>query len=88
LIGSSARFLLTNHASVVLRERGIPVEWVRRVMAHPCLCLPDAEDPEVLHALAPIVEREDRVLRVVYNEGIDPLLVVTAYFDRAWRGLL
>jgi hypothetical protein len=82
------RFLLTDHASEVLRERGISVEWVRRVLTHPHLRLPDAEDPDLLHALAPIAEREDRVLRVVYNEKIDPWRVITAYFDRAWRGML
>ena len=73
---------------MVLRERGIPVEWVRRVLAHPHLRLPDAEDPDLFHALAPITEREDRVLRVVYNGEIDPWRVVTAYFDRAWRGMI
>ena len=82
------RFLLTKHASMVLRERDIPVEWVRRVLTHPHLRLPDAEDPDLFHALAPIAEREDRVLRVVYNGTIDPWRVVTAYFDRAWRGML
>ena len=82
------RYLLTNHASVVLRERDISVEWVRRVLTHPHLRLPDAEDPDLLHALAPIAEREDRVLRVVYNGATEPWRVVTAYFDRAWRGLL
>jgi len=82
------RFLLTNHASVILRERDIPVEWVRRVLTHARLRLPDAEDPDLLHALAPIAEREDRVLRVVYNGATEPWRVVTAYFDRAWRGLL
>ena len=85
---SPNRFLLTNHASVVLRERDIPVEWVRRVLTHPHLRLPDANAPDLLHALAPIVEREDRVLRVIYNEKMDPWRVVTAYFDRAWKGML
>jgi hypothetical protein len=87
-MGSPNRFLLTNHASVVLRERDISVEWVRRVLTHPCLRLPDAEDPDLFHALAPIAEREDRVLRVVYNGTTDPCRVVTAYFDRDWRGML
>ena len=81
------RFLLTNHASVILRERDIPVEWVRRVLTHPRHRLSDAEDPDLLHALAPIAEREDRVLRVVYNGATEPWRVVTAFFDRAWRGL-
>jgi hypothetical protein len=87
-MGSPNRFLLTNHASVVLRERDIPVEWVRRVLTHPHLRLPDAEDPDLFHALAPIAERKDRVLRVVYNGTMNPWRVVTAYFDRAWRGML
>ena len=68
------RFLLTNHASV------------GRVLARPRLRLPDAEDPDLVHALAPITGREERVLRVVYNGKTDPWRVVTAYFDRAWRG--
>jgi Domain of unknown function (DUF4258) len=87
-MGRTNRFLLTKHASMVLRERDISVEWVQRVLTHPQLRLPDAEDPDLFHALAPIAEREDRVLRVVYNGTIDPWRVVTAYFDRAWRGML
>jgi Domain of unknown function (DUF4258) len=82
------RFLLTKHAAVVLLERDIPVEWIRRVLTHPHLRLPDAEDPDLLHALAPIAEREDRALRVVYNAKLDPWRIITAYFDRAWRGML
>ena len=85
--GNPDRFLLTHHASMVLRECGIHVEWVRRALTHPHLCLPDAEDPDLLHALAPIAEREDRVIRVVYNGTTNPWRVVTAYFDRAWRGM-
>ena len=73
---------------MVLRERDISVEWVQRVLTQPQLRLPDAEDPDLFHALAPIAEREDRVLRVVYNGTIDPWRVVTAYFDRAWRGMV
>jgi hypothetical protein len=38
------------------------------------------------HALAKIPECGDRVLRVVYNAYVDPLRVVTAYFDRRERG--
>ncbi|GAB4239326.1 MAG: hypothetical protein OHK0028_17160 [Deltaproteobacteria bacterium] len=87
-MASPDRFLLTDHASVALRERDISVEWARRVLARPRLRLPDAEDPGLLHALAPIAEREDRVLRVAYNGATDPWRVVTACSDRAWRGML
>jgi len=88
LMDGSNRFLPTNHASIVPRERDIPMEWVRRVVTHPHLRLPDAEDPDLLHVLAPIAERQDRVLRVVYIGTTNPWRVVTAFFDRAWRGML
>jgi len=87
-MGSHSLFLLTNHASLVLRERDTPVEWVQRILTHPYLRLPDTEDPDLFHALDPIAEREDRVLRVVYNGKMEPWRVVTAYFDRVWRGML
>jgi hypothetical protein len=83
-----ARFILTNHAVVVMKERGISVEWVRRALEHPHLRIPDPVDADLLHALVAIPEREDRVLRVVYNKGVHPWRVVTAYFDRAWKGML
>jgi len=81
-------FVLTDHAVVVLRERDISIDWVRRVLEQPRLRLPDEEDPDLVHALGPIPERENRVLKVVYNPNRDPWLIVTAYFDRAWRGLI
>ena len=85
-MSNPVRFALTNHAKTVLQERGIPVEWVRLVLERPQLLIPDEEDPELLHAMAAIPDREDRVLRVVYNKNVVPWRIVTAYFDRAWRG--
>jgi hypothetical protein len=82
------RFVLTDHAAVVSRERRIPPEWVQKVLENPRLRIPDAGDPDLFHALAPIPEREDRILNVVYNCSTNPWRVVTAYFDRAWRGML
>ena len=61
---------------------------VQRVVDHPALILADHADPELEHALAPIPEREGRVLRVVYNRGVDPIRVMTAFFDRTMRGKL
>ena len=81
-------FVLTEHAVVVLRERQIHQEWGRMVLEHPRLRLPDPQDPALFHAVAPIPEREDRVLKVVYNGKTKPWRVVSAYFDRAWRGLI
>jgi len=41
----------------------------------------DECDSTLAHALRAIPERGFRVLRVIYNETIDPVVVVTAYFD-------
>lgn len=85
---SEQRFSFTLHASVVLRERRIRKEWVRRVVISPTILLPDVRDPALLHAVGRIPENEGRVLRVVYNPNGDCIRVVTAFFDRAMRGKL
>jgi len=82
------RIWLTLHAEDVLEEREIPREWVQRVVNEPTLVLRDRHDTELEHALAPIPERDGRILRVVYNAGIEPFRVITAYFDRRMRGRL
>ena len=79
-------FALTGHAAEVIAQRGIPLEWVERVLKEPQKVEPDAEDPALRHALARIPEHGDRVLRVIYNASAEPWSVVTAYFDRSQRG--
>jgi hypothetical protein len=41
----------------------------------------DRDDPTLVYALRPIAERGFRVLRVIYNETVNPVAIVTAYFD-------
>lgn len=79
---------LTEHAAKVITERGIHLEWVAAVLRHPAATAPDADDPQVRHAMAPIEEYGRRVLRVVYNEQVEPWRIVTAFFDRALKGRL
>ena len=79
---------LSAHAVTVMAEREILETWVERVLSSPERTEPDAADPLLRHALGRIPERDDRVLRVVYNETTRPWRVVTAYFDRAMRGKL
>jgi hypothetical protein len=62
--------------------------WANRVVDAPVLVVEDEEDEQLVHALAPIAEREGRVLRVVYNPGVHNIRVVTACFDRSMRGKL
>ena len=42
----------------------------------------DRDDPSLRHALDRIVERDNRVLRVIYNETRKPVRIATVYFDR------
>lgn len=79
---------LSAHAARVLAEREIPVDWVERVLSALERVEPDAVDPMLRHALGCIPERDDRVLRVIYNQAVQPWRIVTAYFDRAMRGQL
>ena len=81
-------FEFTKHASEVISERGIPVEFVERVISGPELTLQDAGDPDLIHYLSKIGEHDGRVLRVIVNIKSSPVRVVTAYFDRSMRGRL
>jgi len=81
-----AGYELTDHAAAVIAEREIDVAWIARVLAKPERTEKDREDSALTHALARIAERDDRVLRVVYNASVDPPRIVTSYFDRRERG--
>ena len=78
-------FILTNHAKQVIRERGIQVKWVAKVIRYPNKIERDKVDVKLLHHLGKIPERGSRALRVVLNCGVSPMRVVTAYFDRNLR---
>lgn len=75
----------TQHARDALEERQIATRWVERVLRFPALTEPDANDPELEHFLGRIAEHGNRVLRVVANPHVRPVLVVTAFFDRRMR---
>ena len=77
---------LSEHAIEVLAEREIATTWVVRVLAAPERTERDHSDPDLMHALGRIAERDNRVLRVVYNHSVQPPRIVTVYFDRRQRG--
>jgi hypothetical protein len=79
---------LTSHAVTVIRERGIRREWIDRVLRFPSKTESDKKDPDLRHALAPISEHGNRILRVVYNPTVNPQRIVSVYFDRSQRGKL
>jgi Domain of unknown function (DUF4258) len=85
-MGAEFPYKLTAHAVSVLIERQIPLEWVERVLGQPMRLEADRHDPTLRHALGAIPENDGRVLRVVYNDTVQPWQIVTAYFDRKERG--
>lgn len=79
---------LSEHAARVIIERKIAAPWVVQVLESPERSEADPDDPELTHALRRIPERDDRVLRVIYNATVHPPRIVTVYFDRGQRGKL
>jgi hypothetical protein len=76
---------ISEHARAVMLAREIETAWVVRVLKTPQRTEADRDDPALTHALGRIAERDDRVLRVVYNASVSPPRIVTVYFDRRQR---
>ena len=50
-------------------------------MENPATIEQDNQDSDLVHALWPVPEKGFRILRVIYNETVHPVAVVTAFFD-------
>ena len=79
---------LTKHAQKVLDEREILVEWVERTLSAPELILPDPDDATLERHFRRLPEFGGRVLRVAVNAAVDPMRVVSVFFDRKMKGKL
>lgn len=75
------QFMLTDHARKRCLRRRIQVDWIRQALDRPARIQNDAEDDSLVHVLYAVPERAFRILRVIYNETVDPVSIVTAYFD-------
>ncbi|HPQ96607.1 MAG: DUF4258 domain-containing protein [Thiothrix sp.] len=75
------RYHLSDHARKRLLKRGISEEWIAQALSSPDTTENDEEDADLAHVLKAIPEKGFRRLRVIYNETIEPMIVVTAYFD-------
>jgi Domain of unknown function (DUF4258) len=75
-------YALTKHAETMLKERGIQLDWLERILLNPVQQHMDLTDPALKHAIGPIAENGDRLRRVIYNDTVKPIRIVTAYFDR------
>ena len=79
-------YTLTNHAKKMLAEREIPLEWLERTLNEPLLRQPDPDDAALERRYRPIPEFDGRVLRVVVNPAVEPVRVVSVFFDRSMKG--
>ena len=82
------KYELTNHAKKALAEREISVEWLERTLTTPELTLPDPDDAEVERRFRKIPEFGGRVLRVAVNTTVEPVRIVSVFFDRTMKGQL
>ena len=67
-------------------KRKIDAAWIERALVAPEWREADASKRDLMHAFVRIAERNNRVLRVVYNASVHPVRVITVYFDRRLRG--
>ncbi len=74
-------FILTDHARKRCARRGIKEAWIGEALENPAATEEDMNDSDIVHALWPVPEKGFRILRVVYNETVRPVAVVTAFFD-------
>jgi len=84
----SLPYEFTKHARQVIQERKIKPDWIALALSKPEKIEQDSTDQELEHALAPIPEFGNRVLRVVYNKNVTPFRIITVYFDRTMRDQL
>lgn len=58
---------LSAHATKRIRSRKIELQWIESALANPDQTDSDPHDAQARHALKRIPQKDDRVLRVVYN---------------------
>lgn len=80
-------YVLSDHARKRILRRKIRTAWIEAALSDPGRTENDDSDPALVHALRSIPERSFRILRVIYNETSNPVVVVTAYFDNEATGL-
>ena len=79
-------YILSNHAEKVITERKIRHEWIDDAFSKPDKIEIDTKDNNLEHKLKIIEEFDNRVLRVVCNKFVEPVMIVTAFFDRKMKG--
>lgn len=74
-------FILTEHAKKRCIKRKIKQEWIQQALEKPLKIENDTEDDSLVHVLCAVPEKGFQVLRIIYNETVEPITIVTAYFE-------
>lgn len=83
-----AAYTLTKHAAKMLAEREIQQDWLEHTLNEPLLRQPDPDDATLERRYRRIPKCGGRVLRVVVNPVVEPVRVVSVFFDRSMKGKL
>jgi len=81
-------FVLSKHAADELNKAGrsqIQREWIARTLMTPDFSDIDSRT-NTIRVWKRIPEFGNRALRVVYNPNTQPIIVVTVFFDRRYKG--
>lgn len=81
-------FVLSNHAQERAVQRGIREQWIEETILNPQQTEIDPVNSKALRAWRKIPERNNSILRVVYNPETTPFVVITVFFDRSMKGKL
>ena len=76
--------LVSNHAVQQMGKRQIKQTWIREVLINPIAVESDPKDTDLKWAFGKIDCQDGvtRVLKIVYNDQVTPLKIVTIHFDR------
>ena len=74
---------LSIHYKEMLNERQIKPEWAEATLETPDRT--ERKSDGTVHYIKQIHENEERWLRVIVNEVVNPNKIITAFFDRRLR---
>ena len=66
----------------------IQLDWIEQAIATPHRVEKDAINPKLTHYLFKVAEFGNRVLRVLVNHTVEPMRIISVFFDRTMRNKL
>ena len=81
-------FKLSAHYEKVIFERNFNMVWVVKTFNKPDKIEIDLKDNTLEHRLKIITDYDSRILRIICNKTVSPVLIITAFFDRRKKGKL